>query len=329
MMKNILLLGFFALVSWLASDAHGADVRLDDSYGDAFVNYQPYVVPGETEKPSEKKAAPKSAAPIKKDDARKEAPKEGKQKVTVEWLRDNYQMLEEKAVNDPTTENVSAYLYVKRITLDKAQRFQEKVMEVTNEDPLINENNRVPYASSGAQAIRNANRNAQEQAVRELAQVGGLLVFVDSTCRFCSMQMPVIQMLNREYGMEALVITLDGSSPKGFNGSVQRDNGLFRKLNLKLTPTIVYVHKPKGYANGNDTNEYRIVSQGFYALDELAKQIAFAGHKTKILSKETMRDLDVWDRGVASTEDMNNLMLDSSDPSSIKKAVEPLLLKQY
>lgn len=304
----------------LAGQLHAADVHIDDTYGDDFVNYQPYVVKGAKKpesKPPVPEMAPKKTNPF------------GEQKVTVKWLQENYKILEEKAIDNPTDDNVTAFLYTKRIALDKAQRFSEKVMSVTNQDPFLNENNRIPYASAGAQSVQNANLNAQQSAVRELAAVGGLIIFVDGACRFCSMQMPIIKMLHNLYGLETLVVSLDGKHPNYYTGEIVKDNGLFHKLKLKLTPSIVYVHKPKGYVNGKDNNVYRIVSQGFYAENELEKQIAFAGHSTNILSKETMRGLDVWDVGVASTEDMNQLMLNSEKPGTFKQKLQPLLQKQY
>jgi len=141
--------------------------------------------------------------------------------------------------------------------------------------------------------------------------------------------MPIIKALHSEYGIEALVVSLDGSKPKGYEGQIQKDNGLFHKLDLKLTPSVVYVYKPKGYVGGQDTNVYRIVSQGFYAQDEMAKQIAYAGHSTNMLSKDTMRDLNVWDRGVASTEDLNELKLDADKPETFKNKLQAILQKQY
>lgn len=299
------------------------EVRSDDAYSDAFLHYQPYVVKGAKPavKPSEKKPdADKIASP---------APAKAEQKVTVQWLKDNYSKLEEQAIDNPTDDNVSAYLYVKRITMDKSQRFSDKVTEVTNQDPLLNENNRIPYASAGAQSIRNANHLAQEQAVRELAAQGGLILFVDGACRFCVMQMPVIKALKQNYGVETLVISLDGSRPKGYTGPIVKDNGLYHKLELRLTPSLVYVPRPKAYSDGKDTNIYRIVAQGFYAQDELVKQIAFAGHKTNLLSQSTMRDLDVWGRGVASTDDLNALTLDAKNTPAIRQKLQPLLQKQY
>jgi conjugal transfer pilus assembly protein TraF len=307
----------------IASFVSAQDVRTDDGYGDAFLHYQPYVVKGKEEKRSASRTAVQPPvlppAPSRKEE----------QKVDVKWLRENYKMLEERAIDDPTDDNVAAYLYVRRITMDKSQRFSEKVIEVTNSDPLINENNRIPYASAGAQSIRTANGIAQEQATKELATNGGLVVFVDGNCRFCAMQMPIVTSLRAKYGMEALVVSLDGKRPHGYTGPVTPDNGLYRKLNLKLTPSIVYVYKPRAYKDGRDDNQYRVIAQGFYARDELVKQIAYAGHATKLLSASTMRDLDVWDRGVASTEDLGALRLNPNDPAAIKRKLQPLLEKQY
>lgn len=302
----------------LSTAVLGQEVRTDDSYGDAFLHYKPYVVKGKTAKPPETQVRAPAPQPKKED-----------RKVDVKWLQENYKLLEERAIDDPTDENVAAYLYVRRIAMDKSQRFSEKVSEVTNTDPLLNENNRIPYASAGAQSIRSANRLAQEQATRELATAGGLVVFVDGSCRFCAMQMPIVSALRTQYGMEALVVSLDGKRPRGYSGPLVRDNGLYRKLDLKLTPSVVYVHRPRAYQDGKDNNQYRVIAQGFYAQDELVKQIAFAGHTTKLLSSQTMRDLAVWNRGVASTEDLGGLELNGNDPAAIKRKLQPLLQKQY
>ncbi len=316
---------FLAASLFVVSSFAQADkaVRLDEAYGDAFTNYAPYVVP---QKKAEQK--PKQSPATPQTQQAKQEPK-GEQKVDVDWLIKNYPLLEKRAIDNPTEANISAHLYAKRIIMDKAQRFEEMHMKVVNEDPLLNENNRVPYASMGAQAIRNADYIAQQKAVQELAEVGGLVAFVDGSCRFCAMQVPILTMLKTSYGMETLVVSIDGRRPKGYTGPIVVDNGLYKKLDLKLTPSIVYVPKPKGYEGEADPNKYLVVAQGFYAADELTKLIAFAGHNTKLLSAETTRDLDVWTRGVASTQDLQSLTLDPDKPDTFKKKLQPILLKQY
>jgi conjugal transfer pilus assembly protein TraF len=295
--------------------------KADEGYGDAFVNYKPYVKP--TEKTPDEPSKPSSPPQPAKE-------KKGKQTVDVDWLFKNYPLIEKRAIDDPTDVNVKAAMILKRIVLDKGQRYSEKVMEVNNKDPILNENNRVPYASSGAQSIRNANYAAQEQAVREMSTQGGLLVFVDGHCRFCEKIIPVMKGVKDSFGMEYMLISVDGTFPKNIYSSNSKiDNGLYKKLGLKLTPSVVYVDKPKGYQDGNDPNQYLIISQGFYAQDEMAKQIAFAGHNNKLLTTDTMRDLDVWDRGVANSDDLKKLELDPNKPETFAETVEPILIKQY
>ncbi len=293
--------------------------KMDDGYGDAFVNYKPYSK--SAEKPPE--ALPKPQAPA--------TPKAetGKQRVTVEWLRENYPKLQERSIDNPTQENLTAELYAKRIIFDKSQRYAEMAMKVNNEDPLLNENNRVPYASGGAASVRNANYLAEQQAVRELAQVGGVVIFVDGHCRFCVPELPLLDGIRKTFGMEYIVVSIDGTVPKNYKGQVQTDNGLFQKLGLKLTPSIVFIPNPKGYKEGNDPNLYLIIAQGFYAQDELVKQIAYAGHENNLLTADTMQDLNVWERGVASAKDLGTLELDVDKPDTFKNALQPILIKQY
>jgi conjugal transfer pilus assembly protein TraF len=322
-MRALLLAPFiasFLLAANSQSLTKDPQVKLDDGYGDSFLSYKPYIVTGK--EPTKDKAKP--AAPV----ASKQ-PEKKETAVDVKWLQENSQIFLERAVNDPSDKNIEAHLYVQRVTMDKAQRFSEAVAKKVIEDPVLNENNRIPYASSGAQEVRNADYRAQQQAVRELAEKGGLVVFVDSTCRFCAMQLPVTNMLKNEFQMESLVVSLDGSRPKGYSGHMVMDNGLYRKLDLKLTPSIVYVPHPKGYQGEIDPNTYLVLAQGYYAADELVKQIAYAGHNTKLLSKSTMNDLSVWDRGVASTEDLKKLKLDPNKPETFKQKLQPMLLKQY
>lgn len=321
--RSIFLTFLTACISFgaVAQDS-GRGIRIDDAYGDAFTNYKPYIRPEQSKREQPKKAEATSNSPAPKAEKRE-------QHVTAEWLAKNLPELQRRAIDNPTEENVAAEMYAQRILMDKAQRYEEARLSVVTKDPLLNENNRIPYASTGAQSIRNADYFAQQNAVKEMAASGGLMVFVDGTCRFCALQMPIVAMLRANFGMEALVVSLDGRKPKDFKGEVQKDNGLFRKLGLKLTPSIVYVHKPKAYQGEADPNTYLIVSQGFYTADELVKLIAFAGHNREVLSASVMRDLNVWRRGVASTADMQTLTLDASKPETFRDRVSPILEKQY
>jgi len=155
------------------------------------------------------------------------------------------------------------------------------------------------------------------------------VVFVDGVCRFCAMQMPPIKTLKDEYGMEALVVSLDGQRPPGYSGPIQKDNGLYHKLGLKVTPSVALIPHPQPFVNGQDPNTYLVVAQGFYSADSLAKQLAYAAHRAKLLSPEVSRDLAVWDYGVTSIADLKQLQLDPDHPETIPQALQPIMMKQF
>ena len=296
-------------------------VQLREDYAEHFLRYEPL--------PARPKAVPASApalAPQAAAGPRTAA--SGASKVTVDWLRTNYPLLEERAMDDPSPVNVRAAAYVKRIVLDKASRYAIAMQQAVLADPLLNENSRIPYASMGAAAVRNADLQAQATAVREMSKAGGLLVFVDGQCRFCKAELPILEHLHHEYGLEYLLVTIDGSEIPGSKVAAIRDTGVFAKLGLKLTPSMVFVPRPTAY-QGGDPNTYLVVSQGFYAADELVKQISYAGFQKHLLANTTMRDLGVWDRGILDTTDLATLRLDPTKPESIPDQIQPLLLKQY
>lgn len=299
----------------------GPHIDLREDYAEHFLHYEPL-----TGRP---KPAPASApAPAQVAATPSRAPASGASRVTIEWLRTNYPLLEERAMNDPSPVNVRAAAYVKRIVLDKASRYANAVQQAVLADPLLNENSRVPYASMGAAAVRHADLQAQATAVRELAKIGGLLVFVDSQCRFCKAQVPILEHLHHDYGLEYLLVSIDGAAIPDAAGLLIRDTGVFAKLGLKLTPSMVFVPRPSAY-QGSDPNTYLVVSQGFYAADELVKQIAFAGYQRGLLADATMRDLAVWDRGILDVSDLATLELDPTQPETIPQRIEPLLMKRY
>ena len=229
------------------------------------------------------------------------------------------------AIMNPTNENVRAYMYTQDIILDLATRYAEKQMEVVRNDPILNQSNRISISNSGEIDAKRLQDKAINVAIDEMAKKGGLLVFVDSTCIFCAYQLPILEglknSLNPWQPMEYLVISIDGKGPNGWKNFVV-DNGLFKKLKLSITPSIVYVPNPTPYSGGLDTNQYIVVAQGeIEHIDALTRRIAEIGIKSHIVSKEVMKDFDIWNRGVATSQDLGELKIDPQRPNSISSLV--------
>lgn len=224
-------------------------------------------------------------------------PPDKKQPMSVAWLRKMLPILEERAIDNPTRDNLEAYFYAKRVMLDKAQRFTEEGEKVIASDPMLDENNRVPTASFAKAEFLNKEYQSKKTALHYLAKnVGGLFVFFESTCNFCTVQINTIMKLQKEYGFYVKYISVDGRGLPGMKDWV-KDNGHAKMLDLKVYPTTVLVVPP---------NNYLVVSQGMMAKDQLEDRILTAADSNHLLPEGMDKDLNVWDRGVLTVDDMQD-----------------------
>ena len=292
----------------------------NDYSGEEFQNYIPYTTRQATKKELGKDKQSPKAPP-------KEEPKSLKD-WTPKELGQLWESGRDRAVMNPTDENVRAYMYSQDIILDVATRYAEKQMEIVKNDPILNQSNRISISNSGDIDAKRLQGKAIEVAVDEMARKGGLLIFVDSTCVFCAHQLPILDALKNASNpwkpMEYLVVSIDGKAPSGWKNFAP-DNGLFKKLKLSITPSIVYVPNPTAYRDGEDTNQYIVVAQGeIEHVDELSKRIAEVGIKSRIVSKQVMKDFDIWNRGVASTKDLGELKINPDIPNAIPGLVQAI-----
>lgn len=252
----------------------------------------------EAPKPVVKAPEPAPVEP-KKEEKKVEAPKEEIKPFSVEWLRKNMKVLLDRAIDDPTNENVTAYFYAQRVAMDKAQNYAEMARTVVASDPFLDENNRVPIASfATAQMGRNMNR-AKEDALKYLSTVGGLFVFFSSSCEFCRPQVNTVKEVAKKYGMTVKFVSMDGKGLPGLLADNEwvKDSGQAKRLNVKLTPTTVFATPP---------NNYSVISQGLMAQDGLSDRLLLAAQSNNLLPKEILAGIEKYQRGVLKPDDMKD-----------------------
>lgn len=266
------------------------------------------------EQPKPKKVVPKAPASAPAKEASKEAKTEP---FSSSWLRDNMPKLLEAAVDNPTKENVEAYLYAQRVALDKSQVYAEKARQVVNSDPLLDENNRVPLSTYAKATFLNGIEKGRSAALEHLSKVGGIWVFFDSKCSYCKAQIYSVQELAKRYGFHVKYISLDGSGMPGLE-SFLADNGHAKMLELRLTPTTVFVVPPSGYF---------VVSQGLMAEEQLGDRIVFAADSQNLLPADIAKAVRTYDRGVLTNDDTKTGA--SDDPKEWVKYLKERLQGRY
>jgi conjugal transfer pilus assembly protein TraF len=74
---------------------------------------------------------------------------QGPPALSVEWIKENLEKYKVFAIDNPTPENVAAFMYLQRVMLDKSQRFAEQVKHVVQLDPYLDQGTRRPIATYG------------------------------------------------------------------------------------------------------------------------------------------------------------------------------------
>ncbi|MBR1819416.1 MAG: conjugal transfer protein TraF, partial [Neisseriaceae bacterium] len=136
---------------------------------------------------------------------------------SVEWLRANMPILLDRAMNNPTEENVRAYKYAERLMLDMAGNFAEQSQKVVQNDPVLDASVRFPISSMARQSALYQIDKAREAIVSDLASKGGIWYFFDTKCRFCESQFKAIKLLEEKYGIETRYISIDGGIFQGMD----------------------------------------------------------------------------------------------------------------
>lgn len=263
--------------------------------------------------PKEKK--PKS--PVPEPTANADAKPKKDEPFSSAWLRKNLPVFRERAIDSPTQENIEAYMYAQRVAMDKAQNFSEATQRVVYADPFLDENNRVPMSSFAKPAFLLSMEKAGNEALNGLAKTGGLWMFFDSQCDYCKVQAHILNRVAQKHGFITKFISLDGKGTPDIPKFV-KDNGHAAMLNMRVTPTTVFVVPPKTYL---------IVSQGMMAETQLEERILIAAESQNLLPPELAAKVTQYARGVLKTDDMQNGAGD--DPAVWVKILKDRLKGRY
>ena len=227
-----------------------------------WYNEEPEVIP--EEKKEEKRKEPVTPPPP--PTAKLDETKDELQPLSVAWLRENLPNYLDKAIDNPTIENVEAYKFLERIMMDKSNRFAEVSVQAVLGNPLLDEASRRPLADFGAmEANKQSGRNTDKQ-LAAIAKDIGIYFFFSSTCGFCEKQAPVLEVIQKLYGFSVLPISIDGKGLRsGKYPDYIIDNGQAQKLKVYGTPTI-FLAKP-------ETNELVALGQGLMSVDNIKSRI--------------------------------------------------------
>ena len=204
---------------------------------------------------------------------------QGPPALSVEWIQENLEKYKVWAIDNPTPENVAAYMYLQRVMLDKSQRFAEQVKHVVQLDPYLDQGTRRPIASYGGAQFSKEAMAAQQRLLARIAQQAGIFFFFQGGCGHCEIQAPVLRSMVERYGFVVFPISLDGQPLKNnLFPKYVLDRGQAQRLQVIQTPAM-FLGKP-------NSRDIIPLGQSALSMDQLAQRILTAARDARWITPE-------------------------------------------
>ncbi len=163
-------------------------------------------------------------------------------------------VLQKKAVQTPTEQNIMEYLTMQDIARRKALAYTNATMYVTQKhSELFNVNHVYPTAGPGITARVRMQQNEIFQTISRAGNNHALLFFVSPGCGFCAKQAGILAYFRDKYGWQ--IKTVD----------ISRNINAAARFNITITPTLLLIKKGQ--------EKYMTVTSGVIALSELERKL--------------------------------------------------------
>jgi len=163
-------------------------------------------------------------------------------------------VLQKKAVQTPTEQNIMEYLTMQDIARRKALAYTNATMYVTQKhSELFNVNHVYPTAGPGITARVRMQQNEIFQTISRAGNDHALIFFVSPGCGFCAKQAGILAYFKDKYGWQ--IKTVD----------ISRNINAAARFNITITPTLLLIKKGQ--------EKYMTVTSGVIALSELERKL--------------------------------------------------------
>ncbi len=181
----------------------------------------------ERPQPVEPEAAPPSA-PVSTAAEQLEA-------VTTE-LRE----LKARAILDPSTANVTAYIRFQRAQLDRASLFGDVWQRAIWQTPELDYTLQRPVGTVAKRQWLDTRKAERDRTLSQLGKRYGLFYFFAQSCGACSVMSPIVKAVADTHGITVRAISTDGGPSETFpRYTVETNQRAAMGLTSQVTPAVV------------------------------------------------------------------------------------------
>ncbi|MBX2808150.1 MAG: conjugal transfer protein TraF [Cellvibrionaceae bacterium] len=259
-----------AVATSVAAQSVDGHSRWVDRKAEGWFWYKSEPLPEEQETPPEK--PPEPVAVVAKPTEPQQAP--GPAPFSAAWIRENIQTYLDAAIDNPTVENVSAYLYIQRYAMDKSTAFADASQEVTLGHAVFDEINRRPLAGFAKNVIDQQASDKHNDVLNKISGLAGIFFFID-TSKASEAQTPIIDILIRNFNFGVIKVAADNHPALLAQAGIKRNSGHREQMGVTNLPAVVLVRSD---------GVYDIASQATISYTELQKRLLLSAKRLNIIS---------------------------------------------
>lgn len=170
----------------------------------------------------------------------------------------------DKAVMEPTHENVKDYVSLQNQLMTQSGKFSNTWKEILLDKPELDYSLIHPTNNMARQIESDQTNLKEEAAIRALAKQSGLFFFYHSTCPYCQKFAPILKSFAERFGITVIPITTDGTSLPEYPDSFI-DKGQKETFHVTVEPAL--------FAVNPYTKQAYPVSYGLMSETDLKKRI--------------------------------------------------------
>ncbi len=198
-----------------------------------------------------------------------QAPRPAQTPSATERILSTRRALEEaraRAILEPSTENVTAYLALQQKALQSAASFSDAFRRTVWANPALDYTLKRPVGALAKKLWSDERRAEREGALARLGERYGLIYLGSERCPACRVFGPLLRAFALRHGIEVLAVSMTGGPLAGWPEAVP-DQGRAARMGIQapVLPTVVLY----------DTRTKRTlpVAYGVVAEDQLAERI--------------------------------------------------------
>ena len=221
-------------------------------------------------KPKKKEEKPKVVvAQTKKTETKEKVNKtEAPAVFSADWVKENLEVYKKNAWDNPTVENLRAYMYLQRFAMDRSEQFAYAGQMAVQGDPYLDEVARAPLGGHMTKNRGYLISGEQNYVLKKLFKKVGIFFIFKNDCYICDEQAKVLKMAQKEFNIEISAVALDEPNEKCIAAKTFPDYilnpDIARKLKVRALPATFFM-EPK-------TKDIQPLIQGFVTMNDFNRR---------------------------------------------------------